>query len=550
MKKRKLRINFVLPSSPKITGGPLAILEYANRFIAKGHDVSITTYPDKAWLGDSPFPWFDFKGKLIYKKLGGTSEKHAITDSKWKVILKAFKFFIKNSEYIAKLRNYKMKFKADLRAKEYNFIISELLRRGDITDLTDLFLSIGGNINDYISLNIHSLLTDVIYLTYVMDVMPECDLNIATFWSTAFPVYYSRKGKPVYFMQHYEEVFYPNDIRFMIFKLGVRMSYCLPIYKIANSSWLKSVILEKYGQDVPFSNNGIVVEDFNPMKKKSENDGIVRVVTYSKPDEWKGFGDAAAAMRVIKEKYQDKVEWNVFGYLNHVLPPGNEFIKYTYHKDLSFKKLAELYATSDIALCPSWYESFPLPPLESMASGTAVITTAFGTEDYAFNEKNSLVIKSRDIKGMVSALEKLILNKNIREQLAQEGRKTAEYFTWETAVNNRERILLDIYTNNTAYDIFRSSKLGFRDGYDLEFERAPIDIKFDDFTMIKAKNGFMVYLIENNTKRHIVEARVVDELGLDWNKMIEIDDLTLFRIPNGSPIFNASDIIGKPTNKI
>ena len=73
-----LRINFVLPPSPKISGGPLAILEYANRFIDRGHSVTITTYPDSMWEGDNPFPWFDFKGTIHYKRARGAGPAPSI----------------------------------------------------------------------------------------------------------------------------------------------------------------------------------------------------------------------------------------------------------------------------------------------------------------------------------------------------------------------------------------------------------------------------------------------------------------------------------------
>ena len=62
-----MRINFVLLPAPKITGGPLAILEYAERLQQRGHEVSITTSPPFSWNGaDSPFPWFKFTGELHY----------------------------------------------------------------------------------------------------------------------------------------------------------------------------------------------------------------------------------------------------------------------------------------------------------------------------------------------------------------------------------------------------------------------------------------------------------------------------------------------------
>ena len=232
----------------------------------------------------------------------------------------------------------------------------------------------------------------------LIQAMPDCDINIATFWSTALPVYLSGKGKPVYFMQHYEEVFFPPELEFITQRLGARSSYSLPIYKIANSSWLQKLIHERFGQNIPFSNNALAIGDFNPGPKLSDNDGKIRITTYSRPEQWKGFADAVAAMEIVGKRSFKPVEWNVFGYRHPKLPPDNLFFPYKFHPKLPLHDLAALYSASDIALCPSWYESFPLPPLEAMASGTAVVTTNLGTEDYAFDGKNAVVVDSRDIK--------------------------------------------------------------------------------------------------------------------------------------------------------
>lgn len=40
----------------------------------------------------------------------------------------------------------------------------------------------------------------------------------------------------------------------------------------------------------------------------------------------------------------------------------------------------------------SWYEGFPFPVLEAMSCGAAIVTTNHGTEDYALNEHNALVV--------------------------------------------------------------------------------------------------------------------------------------------------------------
>jgi hypothetical protein len=142
--------------------------------------------------------------------------------------------------------------------------------------------------------------------------------------------------------------------------------------------------------------------------------------------------------------------------------------------------------------------------------------------------------------GMVAALENLIQNKTLREKLANSGRKMAENYTWDNAVDTREEILLEIHHNMSKYDIFKSSKLGFYDKNGIEFEKMPKDIVIGDGQLIKNHNGD-IFLIENGAKRHIVHGHLIDDLGLSWENIVEVDSLTNFRIPHGSPIFKMSD---------
>jgi glycosyltransferase involved in cell wall biosynthesis len=108
------------------------------------------------------------------------------------------------------------------------------------------------------------------------------------------------------------------------------------------------------------------------------------VVTYSRPEKWKGFQDAVPAMGELMKLHPGKIEWHVYGFA-HAIGPDNPLAPYKFHGALGHDELSRLYAESDIVLCPSWYESFPLPPIEAMACGTAVVTTPYGTEDYAID---------------------------------------------------------------------------------------------------------------------------------------------------------------------
>jgi hypothetical protein len=309
---------------------------------------------------------------------------------------------------------------------------------------------------------------------------------------------------------------------------------------VANSSWLRDVIKTKLGQEVPFSNNGLELSDFAPRAKASSIDGVIRVFTYSRPDDWKGFGDAVAAMSKIRARYGARVEWNVFGYRFLELPEDNPYARYTYHPKLSFADLAKLYATSDIVLCPSWFESFPLPPLEAMASGTAVITTDYGTEDYAFDEQNALVVGSRDVDAMVQALCRLIEDEPLRERLANAGFETSKTFTWDRAVENREKILLDIHHCKTGYDRLAPAGLGLTDHFGIEFERAPADVKIPESGLFW--HDGCLYLLHAGMKRPVIEASLLPALMESNLRYVTVDNLTFVRTPLGYPISDIGDV--------
>lgn len=487
--KRTMRINFILPSGG-LSGGPLAIMEYANRLIERGHTVTITTYPSalwpKEWKG-KPFPWFPFKGEFIYVKYNKLQ---------WKI----------HCRYLNSI------------------------------------LNMGGSRAIKSGMGFDSMMMDQMIISALIGCMPDCDVNIATLWSTAYAAFLSKKGKPVYFMQHYEEVFFPIDDGMVLNRLGARMSYCLPIYKIANSSWLQQMIYDKCGQLVPFSNNALDLNDFHPRAKLSEKDHILRILTFSRPEEWKGFADTAAAMAKIHFQYGDRVEWHVFGKQHDFIAPNNPDAPYVLHTKLPFPELAKLYAQCDIVVCGSWYESFPLPPLEAMASGTAVVTTLNGMEDYCFDRENCLVVKARDVDDFVDAITQLIEDEPLRKRLAKEGLKTASKYDWDSAVKRREKMLFDIYNGRVKYDLAAPLQIGLNDGADVPFEEMPLDLqsKFED----KSKISFagMIFLIEKHCKRHIATPEILAALSKEGEKITEVDALTFSRIPRGLPIQSLNDV--------
>ncbi|MCW4046496.1 MAG: glycosyltransferase family 4 protein [Candidatus Bathyarchaeota archaeon] len=265
----------------------------------------------------------------------------------------------------------------------------------------------------------------------LINITPECDINVATYCYTAFSVFESGKGTPFYHMQHYEPLFFSDAY----LKKVAEETYYLPLNKMVNSVWLKNLMHEKFGFDLPIVNPAIDHSIFYPREVKRNSDES-RVMCFAKQVRWKGFPEALEAMRLIMQK-KDNVKLIAFGLEK---PSYETNVPYDFIKAPSDDQLATLYSSADVIICPSWYESFPLYPLEAMACGTPVITTPYGTEDYAFHEKNCLVVPPKDPHSLAEAALRLLESEQLKEEFRKEGPKTAKQFTWEKTVDVVERL--------------------------------------------------------------------------------------------------------------
>jgi len=279
-------------------------------------------------------------------------------------------------------------------------------------------------------------LEQLILTKKIMDLttsIPDCDINVATLCFTAFSVYRSAKGIPFYHMQHYEPLFFSDPY---IYRLAEE-TYFLPINKIANCSWLKEKLHKKYGfENIPVVNPAIDHKVFFPHEKEKRKNKF-RIVSLGKTDKWKGLNDLFQAVKIVYKERKD-IELVLFERIKRWYPPHD--FPLTFVQAPVNEKLAELYSSCDLLVSASWYESFPLPPLEAMACGLPVVTTQFGTEDYAFNGKNALVVPPKDPKALAEAILKLMGDKALREKLSEEGIKTAKQFTWDKTVDKIEEL--------------------------------------------------------------------------------------------------------------
>lgn len=98
--------------------------------------------------------------------------------------------------------------------------------------------------------------------------------------------------------------------------------------------------------------------------------------------------------------------------------------------DVNEIELTRLYAQAEAFLFPSLNEGFGLPPLESMACGTPVVTSAI-TATGEICEGAAMMVEPTDSEDIFLATKKLLEEREIYDDLVRLGRARAAEYTWE-----------------------------------------------------------------------------------------------------------------------
>lgn len=97
---------------------------------------------------------------------------------------------------------------------------------------------------------------------------------------------------------------------------------------------------------------------------------------------------------------------------------------------LPIRDLPIVYNLADVFVYPTAYEGFGLPPLEAMACGTPVITSAVSSMPEHVGEAGILVAPN-DIQALARAMAAVLSDQALKNQLMEKGPKQAAKFTWE-----------------------------------------------------------------------------------------------------------------------
>jgi len=116
-----------------------------------------------------------------------------------------------------------------------------------------------------------------------------------------------------------------------------------------------------------------------------------------------------------------------------------EWDKSAFKNDIKFLGYVEpddkiyLYNLASVFIYPSFYEGFGFPPLEAMACGVPVVASFASSLPEVVGDA-ALMVDPYNINDLAGALEKVLVDENLKNKLIARGLEQAKKFSWrETA---------------------------------------------------------------------------------------------------------------------
>ena len=186
-------------------------------------------------------------------------------------------------------------------------------------------------------------------------------------------------------------------------------------------------------QEIRVIHNGISCEEFRPGE--TVRDGNDTLLFVGRLIERKGISYLLQAMAKLREtcpnlhayivgdgplREELRAEADALGIGSQVSLEG--FVPHG--------ELLEYYQKADVFVLPSLNEALGHVTHEALASGLPIVTTNTGAAELV--DGNGIVVPREDAGAIAEALERLLHDKALREQMAKQSRALAENMSWRT----------------------------------------------------------------------------------------------------------------------
>ncbi|MCL6584925.1 MAG: glycosyltransferase family 4 protein [Anoxybacillus sp.] len=160
----------------------------------------------------------------------------------------------------------------------------------------------------------------------------------------------------------------------------------------------------------------------------------------------KGTYDLIEAIRIIKDKgLKAKFLLAGDGEIENIQQCIKDYNLGDYVETLGWisgEQKLSLLQKADLFVLPSYNEGLPMAILEAMDFGLPVISTPVGgIPEVIKNEENGFLVQPGDIKELASAIEKIIVDKNVRERIGMNNKqKIKEKFDLDVLLRDLEKL--------------------------------------------------------------------------------------------------------------
>jgi glycosyltransferase involved in cell wall biosynthesis len=232
---------------------------------------------------------------------------------------------------------------------------------------------------------------------------------------------------------------------------------------IAVSAALKNLLIKNINiseDKISVVENGVNLELFSRQydgkyirEKFSVNKGPI-IIFVGSFQPWHGVDLLVDAIRMISSRYPNlrllligngdgraSIENKIaeFGLVDKIIILGQ----------LSQENVAELISIADIAVAPYPYQhseivGTPLKLLEYMAAGKAILATSAKIHEIISDGYTGLRVPPADKYSLANGLCQLIENEEVREQLGENAKIQAQYYSWDQVVERLNSILISI----------------------------------------------------------------------------------------------------------
>lgn len=176
--------------------------------------------------------------------------------------------------------------------------------------------------------------------------------------------------------------------------------------------------------------SGVDLKRYKPSLQKKQIPVVMFLARYLID---KGIREFVSAAQKLKEKGIN-ARFSLVGSIDEGNPNTitatelGEWIKEKGVQDLGYSdNVADTLATADIVVLPSYREGLPKSLIEAAACGKAVVTTDVpGCRDAIESNVTGLLVPPKDPISLAEAIQYLIDNPDVREQMGKEGRRLAE----------------------------------------------------------------------------------------------------------------------------